>query len=83
MATRRFSPPRKFNRDNLEKVPEKPPLVYKIKNQNGENIYTGSAKSGRGRERLLEHLPEGPDPVKGGVQFQIKPMPSITEENSS
>lgn len=27
----------------------------------------------------MEHLPGGPDPIKGGVTFQVKQMVSIEE----
>ncbi|MCL5075725.1 MAG: GIY-YIG nuclease family protein [Chloroflexi bacterium] len=79
MAGKRFSRSRDFNESSLEKAPKGKPVVYKIKNSDGNNIYTGSAKRGRVTERLKEHLPGGPDPIKGAVTFQVKQMGSIQE----
>jgi hypothetical protein len=62
----------KLNRGGIGKVPDDKPVLYKILNQAGENIYTGVAKRGRVRERLAEHLASGQDPVRGGVKAQIE-----------
>lgn len=54
-------------------------MVYKIEDGEGKNIYTGSAKKGRVPERLMEHLPGGPDPIRGASRFQVKQLGSIEE----
>lgn len=69
----------KFDSSEIEALAKKKPVVYKIENSKGENIYTGVAKRGRVEERLKEHLPEGKDPVKGGVKVRIQQKPSIND----
>ena len=64
------SPKRKtteFTEDGLTRIRDDKPVVYKIRNAKGENIYTGSAKRGRVEDRLREHLPGGKDPVPGAA----------------
>lgn len=77
MTKKRFSPTKKFTKKNIENIPKNKPIIYKIKNFKGTNIYTGTTKYGRVTNRLKEHLPEGPDPMKGAKYFQIKQMNSI------
>ena len=42
----------KFDNSGIEGLAKDKPVVYKIENSKGENIYTGSAKRGRIEERL-------------------------------
>jgi len=79
MATKRFSPQQNFNKTGTQKVPTNKPIVYKLMNKEGTIIYTGTAKRGRGSERLGDHLPGGQDPIPGAKTFQIKQKPSIVE----
>jgi len=77
MTKKRFSPTKKFTNKNIENIQKNKPIIYKIKNSKGTNIYTGTAKYGRVIDRLKEHLSEGPDPIKGAKYFQIKQTNSI------
>jgi len=79
MATKKFSPRRNFNKTSTQKTSTDKPIVYKLMNKEGDNIYTGTAKRGRGRERLGEHLPGGQDNVPGAKTFQVKQKPSVAE----
>jgi excinuclease UvrABC nuclease subunit len=79
MGTKRFSPQQNFDKTGMQKVPTDKPIVYKLMNKEGANIYTGTAKRGRGSERLGDHLPGGQDPIRGAKTFQIKQKPSIAE----
>jgi len=72
MSNKRFSNKKNFNKSNIKKVSNDKPIIYKIKNKNGENIYTGIAKRGRCEERLLEHLPGSKDFIPGAKTFSIK-----------
>lgn len=69
----------KFIAEEIENLPKDKPVVYKIKNPSGKNIYTGVAKRGRTPARLKEHLPGGPDPIPGGTTVQIEQMPNISD----
>ena len=51
----KFSRTQKFTKGNIAKVPQDKAIIYKIKNREGENLYTGIAGRGRSHERLVEH----------------------------
>lgn len=68
-----------FNEKGIEELAKGKPVVYVIEDKNGDNVYTGIAKRGRVEERLKEHLPGGPDPVRGGVKVRIHQKDSIAE----
>lgn len=69
----------KFNKENIEKLPNDKPVVYKILDKNNKNVYTGKAKRGRVKERLIEHLNTGQDPIKNGVKVIIEQKSTISE----
>ena len=77
MAKKRFSPSRKLNKGNVQRASDNKPVVYKIKNAGGRNVYTGVARRGRVQERLQEHMPRGSDPIPGADSFSVKQKPSI------
>ena len=52
-----------FDKNGIENLAKDKPVVYKIENKKGENIYTGVAKRGRVVERIKEHLPGAKDAV--------------------
>lgn len=68
-----------FTQEGIESLSKDKPVVYKIENSKGKNIYTGVAKRGRVEERLKEHLSGGPDPVRGGVKVKIIQKNSIDD----
>lgn len=80
MASRKSG---KFNAEGIENLANDKPVVYKIKDEKGNNIYTGSAKRGRVTERLKEHLPTGKDAIRGGKTVEISQKPSIAEARKS
>ena len=51
----KFSRTQKFTKENIAKVPQDKAIIYKIKNREGENLYTGIAGRGRSQERLVQH----------------------------
>ena len=68
-----------FKREEIQRFAADKPVVYKLLNARGKNLYTGSAKRGRVRERLEEHLPDSRDPVTGAKRVQILQKASIDE----
>ena len=68
-----------FTKEGIESLAKDKPVIYEIQAKGGNNLYTGSAKRGRVEERLKEHLPSGPDPIRGGVKVKIKQKGSIDE----
>lgn len=72
-----------FTRDGVEQIRGDKPVVYKIRDAKGTNVYTGSAKRGRVEARLREHLPGGKDPVPGGRTVEIEQKSSIGDARKS
>jgi len=68
-----------FNKDGIERLAGNKPVVYDIQNKSGKTLYTGSAKKGRVEQRLKEHLPGGPDPIRGGAKVKISQKSSIAQ----
>lgn len=66
-----------FNSDGIQKLPNDKPVVYKVLDRKGENIYTGIAGKGNIRSQLADHLPGHKDAVPGGVKVQIDQQSSI------
>lgn len=69
----------RFDAGGIERLAKDKPVVYKIENSVGKNIYTGTAKRGRVEERLKEHLPGGKDPIRGGAKVKILQKSNIDE----
>lgn len=65
--------------DSIEKLPQDKPVVYKIKDRGGNNIYTGVAGKGNVHKRLQDHLPGHRDAIPGATKVQIDRQPSIGE----
>lgn len=66
----KFSRLQKFTKANIANVPEDKAIVYKIKNSEGENLYTGIAGRGRSQERLIEHKDIEQEKIPSGTRFQ-------------
>jgi len=66
-----FSSTKKFTKTNIKRVPNSKAIVYKIKNNTGENLYTGIAGRGRAQDRLQEHKIFKKDAIPGGTKFQF------------
>ena len=72
-----------FDKDGIEGLAKDKPVVYDIQNKAGKTLYLGSAKKGRVEQRLKEHLPGGPDPIRGGTKVKIKQKSSIADAQKS
>jgi len=68
-----------MNHDDINNLPGNKPVIYKILDNQGDNIYTGTAKRGNVHERIKDHLPGNQDSIPGGEKVQIEQMPSINE----
>ena len=68
-----------FNKDGIEGLAKDKPVVYDIQDKSGKTLYTGVAKRGRVEDRLKEHLPGGPDPVRGGSKVKIQQKSNISD----
>jgi len=66
-----------FDEKGIEGLAKDKPVVYNIEDQKGNTLYTGVAKRGRVEDRLKEHLPGGPDPIRGGAKVKIQQKASI------
>ncbi len=72
-----------FDRKGIESLSKDKPVVYKIVDKKGKNLYTGVAKRGRVEERLKEHLPGARDPIRGGEKVVIQGKSSIKDAMKS
>lgn len=63
-----------YKKDQINKLPNDKPVVYKIMTAGGNNNYTGIAKRGRVQDRINEHMNEIP-----GAKVQIEQMSSISD----
>ena len=68
-----------FDKEGIERLAKDKPVVYDIADSKGKTLYVGVAKRGRVEQRLKEHLPGGPDPIRGGAKVKITPKPSISD----
>ncbi|MBY0579260.1 MAG: hypothetical protein K2P57_09445 [Burkholderiales bacterium] len=68
-----------FTNAGIESSAKDKPVVYKIEDESGKDLYTGVAKRGRVEERLKERLPDGPDPIRGGKKVTITQKAGIDE----
>ena len=69
--------------EGIKVIRDDKPVVYRILDGKGTNIYTGSAKRSRVEARLREHLPRGKDPIQGGKTVEINQKASIAEAQKS
>ncbi len=69
----------RMNTVRINVLPNDKPVVYKIKNGEGENIYTGVAGKGHVHDRLEDHLPGHKDAIPGASKVQIDQQSSIRE----
>ena len=59
----------KYNKKEIEKLPNDKPVLYRIETEGGNLNYAGIAQKGRVRDRLKEHLGEIPGAVVKIEQF--------------
>lgn len=67
----------RFDKDGIEGLTKDKPVDYEIQDKKGDPPYVGVAKRGRVGDRLKEHLPSGPDPIRGGSKVKIKQKSNI------
>lgn len=72
-----------FKPEAIDNLAQDKPVVYKVLNSEGENIYTGSAKRGRVSDRIKDHLPGGSHPIPGGQKVKIEQHHTIDEAQKS
>lgn len=68
-----------LNPAGIGKLPNDKPVVYKLFNRKGENVYTGIAGRGNVPDRLTAHLPGHKDAIPGADKVQIDQQSSIRE----
>lgn len=73
----------KFDKDGIEALAKNKPVLYRIQDKQGKDLYVGVAKRGRVEARLKEHLPGGRDPVRGAAKVRILQKSRIAEAKKS
>ena len=64
----------KYNKTEIEQLPNDKPVLYNIETEGGNPNYVGVAKRGRVRERISEHLGEIP-----GATVKVEQFSSIED----
>ena len=64
----------KYNKSSLNKLSDDKPVLYNIRTEGGKVNYTGTAKRGRVKERIGEHLGEIP-----GASVSVEQFGSIVD----
>lgn len=67
----KFSNAKKLNKTNIKKFPEKKPIIYRLQNESGKELYIGTAKRNRVEDRLLEHLNFKKEKISGATKVKI------------
>lgn len=73
----KFSNARKFNKTNIKNIPEEKPILYRLQNNPGDELYLGVAKKGRVQERLEEHLTLKKEKIPGVAKVKFAQFSSI------
>lgn len=63
-----------YNESGIANLPDNKPVVYYILNKSGKPVYIGSAKRGRVKERISEHIS-----TIQGAKVRIEQFSSIDE----
>jgi len=74
---RKFTNSKKFNKTTLNNIPEEKPILYRLLNNSGDELYDGIAKKSRVRERLLEHLSLKKEKIPGATKIKFMQFSSI------
>ena len=64
----------KYNKTGIKQLPNDKPVLYRIESAGGNPNYVGTAKRGRVRERIAEHIGEIP-----GATVRIEQLSSVEE----
>lgn len=64
----------KYKEQEIEKLPNDKPVLYRIETDKGNLNYAGTAQRGRVKERVKEHLGEIP-----GAKVKIEQFSSIND----
>lgn len=70
MATKKTQ----YSPTGIGQLPDDKPVLYRIETESGKPNYIGTAKRGRVRERITEHMGEIP-----GARVRIEQFDSIAE----
>ena len=66
----KFTNAKKFNKTNINNIPEDKPIVYCLLNNSNEELYIGMAKRNRSHDRLLEHLNAEKEKISGATKMK-------------
>ena len=73
----KFTNARKFNKTNIKDIPEEKPILYRILDNAGNELYDGIAKRNRVQERLQEHLTLKKEKIPGATKVKFIQLPNI------
>lgn len=73
----KFTNAKKFNKTNIKDIPEEKPILYRLLNDSGNELYDGVAKRNRVQDRLLEHLTFKKYKIPGATKIKIAQFSNI------
>lgn len=73
----KFTNTKKFNKTNIKDIPEEKPILYRLLNNSGDELYDGVAKRNRVQDRLLEHLTFQKYKIPGVAKIKIAQFSNI------
>jgi len=79
----KFSNAKKFNKTNIKSIPEEKPILYRLQNSAGNELYDGVAKKGRVQERLEEHLNLKKEKIPGATKVKFAQFSSIEKAKNA
>ena len=74
---KKFTNARKFNKTDIKNIPEEKPILYRLLNNAGDELYDGIAKRGRVQERLIEHLNVKKEKIPGATKIKFAQFSNI------
>ena len=69
-----MKPTASYDKAGIRTLADNKPIVYRIQNKNGKDLYVGVAKRGRAHAIIMEHLGEIP-----GATVTIRQFDSLEE----
>lgn len=72
-----------LNKTTIAEAANDKAVVYKIKNANGDNVFTGAVARGKVQEQLAKHMRGGEEAVPGAKSFQLTQKATVKEARES
>ena len=72
-----------LNKTTIAELANDKAAVYKIKNANGDNVYTGAVARGKVQEQIAKHMRGGEEAIPGAKTVQLTQKATVAEARAS